>query len=100
MLAKNQIIKRYGADPTEMTLSLLDFADLASDIADRRKKIAIKPNLISPTPASYGATTHPEIAEGIRFISCTKRHTIAERYLIKRQSCGGFAPRTNPGGRF
>ena len=27
--------------------------------------VGIKPNLVSPTEASYGATTHPEIASGI-----------------------------------
>ena len=27
--------------------------------------IAIKPNLVTPSPASYGATTHPEIVAGI-----------------------------------
>lgn len=62
---RNQIIKRYGSEPVEMTRSLLEFADLAGDIADKSLRIGIKPNLVTPTPASYGATTHPEIVEGI-----------------------------------
>ena len=39
--------------------------------ADQKQKnadqmlIGIKPNLVSPTEASYGATTHPEIVAGI-----------------------------------
>ncbi len=28
-------------------------------------RIGIKPNLVSPTPASFGATTHPEVVVGI-----------------------------------
>lgn len=62
---KNEIIERYGDDPRSMTLSLLEYADLAGDIGDRNKCIGIKPNLVCPTPASYGATTHPEIVEAI-----------------------------------
>ncbi|MBO4395420.1 MAG: DUF362 domain-containing protein [Eubacterium sp.] len=61
----NEIIKRYGSDPMEMTISLLKYAGLAALIGDTNKRIGIKPNLVTPTPASYGATTHPEIVEGI-----------------------------------
>ena len=65
IIKDNEIIKRYGVDIREMTLSLLEFSDLAGDIADTGKHIGIKPNLVCPTPASYGATTHPEIVEAI-----------------------------------
>ena len=61
----NEIIKRYGSDPMEMTMSLLEYAGLAELIGDADKRIGIKPNLVTPTPASYGATTHPEIVEGL-----------------------------------
>ena len=66
-----------------MTKRLLVRTNLAGEIAaaaDRREKssssmpsgnsrpdmrIGIKPNLVTPTPASFGATTHPEIVAGI-----------------------------------
>ena len=62
---KNEIIKIYGTDFKEMTKKLLELADLISDIPDSAKTIGIKPNLVTPTPASFGATTHPEIIAGI-----------------------------------
>ena len=63
----NEIIKRYGSDPKEMTLSLLEYAGLSDRIPNKNSHIGIKPNLVCPTPASYGATTHPEIVEGVIF---------------------------------
>ena len=62
---KNEIIKLYGTDYPEMTKRLLASADLASMIRHPDERICIKPNLVSPTPAEYGATTHPEIVSGI-----------------------------------
>ena len=49
----------------KMTKELLEKADLQSHIGDRKKKIGIKPNLVSPSEASWGATTHPEVVSGI-----------------------------------
>ena len=65
MIEKNQIFKIYGTDFKEMTKRLLEEAELASCIGDRRQQIGIKPNLLAPTPADYGATTHPEVVAGI-----------------------------------
>ena len=48
-----------------MTKRLLGKAGLADEIGGREKRIGIKPNLVSPTPADFGATTHPEIVAGI-----------------------------------
>ena len=64
-MLKNEIIKRYGIDSAEMTHTLLKYAHLAEDIGDTTKRIGIKPNLVTPTPADFGATTHPQIVEGI-----------------------------------
>ena len=64
-MKNNEIYLRYGVDPVEMTVTLLAAAGLSEDIGDRKKRIAVKPNLVTPTPADYGATTHPEIVEGI-----------------------------------
>lgn len=67
---KNEILKAYGTDYKEMTKRLLVRADLNEQIRmkckDRKDvRIGIKPNLVSPTPASFGATTHPEVVEGV-----------------------------------
>lgn len=48
-----------------MTKELLVAADLAGLIPDRGCRIGIKPNLVAPGDASWGATTHPEIVAGI-----------------------------------
>lgn len=64
-MKKNQILKIYGTDYKDMTVRLLTQADLLSHIVDKDWRIGIKPNLVSPSPASYGATTHPEVVAGI-----------------------------------
>ena len=62
---RNEIFKIYGTDHKEMTVRLLKACALASDIRDHSARIGIKPNLVTPSPASFGATTHPEIVSGI-----------------------------------
>ena len=62
---KNWILKIYGKEYRKMTKTLLAKADLAALIGDRDRKIGIKPNLVTPSPADFGATTHPEIVAGI-----------------------------------
>ena len=76
---RTDILRSYGTDYKEMTIKLLEAADIASDIrktvAGKRRRageaqsdklmIGIKPNLVSPTPADFGGTTHPEIIAGI-----------------------------------
>jgi len=64
-MKKNEILRITGSDYQNMTKKLLAEADLASLIPDRNTAIGIKPNLVSPTPASFGATTHPEIIAGL-----------------------------------
>ncbi len=65
IMNSNEIFQSYGTDYKAMTKRLLAQADLAADIPGKSARIGIKPNLVSPTPASYGATTHPEIVAGI-----------------------------------
>ena len=60
-MEKNQIYIKCGTEYTRMTKELLKECNLKELISDRNKKIGIKPNLVSPTEASWGATTHPEI---------------------------------------
>lgn len=80
-MERNEIIKAYGTDFTQMTQRLLEYAGLEEIIRQKQERmagvcgqgemrpekmrIAIKPNLLDCTPADYGATTHPEIVEGI-----------------------------------
>lgn len=74
----NEIIKSYGTNYKEMTIHLLEAAKLSSEIPSKDARIAIKPNLVTPTPASYGATTHPEIIEGIiEYLQSNDFHEIA-----------------------
>lgn len=71
----NEIYKIYGTEYKNMTIRLLKEADLGSLLAAKARecnyenqyklRIGIKPNLVSPTPADYGATTHPEVVAGI-----------------------------------
>lgn len=65
MISSNQIYKMYGTDYKEMTKVLLEVSGLSELILDPDTRIGIKPNLVCPTPAEYGATTHPEIVAGL-----------------------------------
>ncbi len=57
----HKIYIESGENYREMTFKLLEAADLKSRIPDHSCRIGIKPNLVSETEASWGATTHPEI---------------------------------------
>ena len=65
MITKNQIWKLYGTDFTGMTKKLLEETELAALIGDKKTRIGIKPNLVVPSPAEFGGTTHPEVVAGI-----------------------------------
>lgn len=52
-MEKNQILITSGTDYKRMTKELLERTDLKSHIKDRDKKIGIKPNLVSPSEASW-----------------------------------------------
>ncbi|MBR4994385.1 MAG: DUF362 domain-containing protein [Lachnospiraceae bacterium] len=60
----NEIYKIYGKDYKEMTLKLLRESSLDT-LIKKGDRIGIKPNLVSPSPAEFGATTHPEVVAGI-----------------------------------
>lgn len=55
----------HGTAYKEMTKELLEASDLIGRIPDRSCRVGIKPNLVSPSAASEGATTHPEVVAGI-----------------------------------
>lgn len=68
-MKKNQIIQIHGTDYKEMTKELLVQANLEEQLENKLGAkdccIGIKPNLVSPSPAEYGGTTHPEVVAGI-----------------------------------
>ena len=64
-MERNQIFIVSGTEYKEMTKRLLSVCRLAERIPSKESLIGIKPNLVSPSPAEQGATTHPEIIAGI-----------------------------------
>lgn len=69
------ILRICGKDIEGMTRQLLETADLAGLLLKKAKalkmadssglRIAVKPNLVTPSPADFGATTHKEIVEAL-----------------------------------
>lgn len=64
-MTNQQIFMIGGTEYKEMTRKLLEECNLSERIASKESRIGIKPNLVSPSEASWGATTHPEIVAGI-----------------------------------
>lgn len=68
-MEKNEIILVCGQNIREMAFELCKRAGLSGMIRtacpEPQPLIALKPNLLGPIPASEGATTHPEIVEGV-----------------------------------
>ena len=58
------LFAKSPTDYKEMTKEILYKADAAS-LIEADMKVGIKPNLVAPSPAFFGSTTHPEIVEGI-----------------------------------
>ncbi|MEH2956722.1 DUF362 domain-containing protein [Candidatus Merdisoma sp. JLR.KK006] len=61
---KKDIFIIHGTNYKEMTLQLLEAADLAAAIGSTKKHIGLKPNLICAKDPSLGATTHGELTAG------------------------------------
>lgn len=64
-MKKNQIFIKSGTEYKKITKELLTESRLADLIGDRDKMVGIKPNMVSPSDPSNGATTHTEIVAGI-----------------------------------
>lgn len=64
MINKNGIFIIYGDNPKQMAIKLLEAIKPEEEI-DKNALIGIKPNLVVAKPSSSGATTSPEIVEGI-----------------------------------
>ena len=63
-MKNTDIYRIYGTDYKNMTKHLLEETALAERIP-AGACVGIKPNLVSPTPAEYGATTHPQVVAGL-----------------------------------
>jgi len=61
---KNEIFVIYGDQPKEMVLTLLNEMKPEEGLP-KESRIGIKPNLVVAKPAASGATTTPELVEGI-----------------------------------
>ena len=61
----NTIWSIYGSDRKDMAKAVLKAADVAGSMPSRDALIGIKPNLVLASVAANGATTHPEIVEGL-----------------------------------
>ncbi len=64
-MEKNQIYIKCGTNYKEMTKELLAECAPEQLIPGTDSLIGIKPNLVSASEASFGATTHPEVVAGI-----------------------------------
>lgn len=64
-MEKNEIIITYGTQPDTMARNILEEVNLADLIGEKTRKIGIKPNLVSPSPANNGATTHAGIVDAL-----------------------------------
>ena len=80
-MEKNEILVVYGNKPYDMSIKIAEAADLAELIGDRKKRIGLKPNLVSPHPAEEGATTHPEIAAGL--ITYLKKNGFSDIVILE-----------------
>lgn len=64
-MKKNEIWRSYGTDYRDMTKRLLVQVGLEEMLPEKTARIAVKPNLVTPAPAKFGGTTHPEVVAGI-----------------------------------
>ena len=70
---ENVLYRIYGREYLGMTKRLLAASPLLTLLSEKEKeksahdrlRILIKPNLVTPQPADFGGTTHPEIVSGI-----------------------------------
>lgn len=61
----NTIWSIYGSGLKGMAKAVLEAADVQGDIPKQDALIGIKPNLVLASDACNGATTHPQITEGV-----------------------------------
>lgn len=62
---KDLLFVMYGDKPKNMVKKLLNQLNVKDDIPSKDSLIGIKPNLVVAKPAELGATTSPELVEGV-----------------------------------
>ena len=96
---KNDIIIIHGTNYKEMAIQVLEKANVAEDIGDREKSVALKPNLVLAAHPSGGATTHSELLAGVieylqgngfKNISIMEGSAIIRNRLFRRRDTGRF----------
>lgn len=86
-MENNELLMIYGTNYKEMTKRLLEAAHLEERISNKAARIGIKPNLVSASEASWGATTHPEIVAGI--IEYLKERGFLRMVILEGSWVGG-----------
>lgn len=64
-MSSDSLYIMYGDRPKDMIKEILDKMDITKDIPEKDSLIGIKPNLVLSKPSSSGATTCPELVEGV-----------------------------------
>lgn len=62
---KNNLYIMYGNQAKSMAIKIMEEANIERDIKDKDALIAIKPNLVVARPQEEGATTDPNLVEGV-----------------------------------
>ena len=65
MMQRNEILLIHGTDYEQMAYRIAQESDLAGLIGSRKKKVALKPNILGTIRPETGATTHPELVCGL-----------------------------------
>jgi len=79
------LIINYGKDYIKTTYDTLAASDIKTFL-QKNISVSIKPNLVVERPASGGATTHPEVVEGI--IQFLRDYGIKDIKIIENSACG------------
>lgn len=74
---ENRIVINYGKEIQKVTYECLKEYNAAA-LIKKGQKVIIKPNLVNSSPAIKGATTHPEVIEGVITYLFDNGHTNIE----------------------
>ena len=94
---KDLLYIMYGSNPKEMVQKALKQTNILEDIPNKNSLIGIKPNLVVAQPAELGATTSPELVEGlIKYLQSNDYHNIiilegswvGDRTSLAFKACG------------
>ncbi len=90
-MKRNDIYMIQGENYRQMAIQVLEAADVAADIGDRKKRIGVKPNILGAKKASEGAVTHPELVDGV--LSYLSEHNFANVVVLEGSWVGDLTSR-------